>query len=153
MSSFSYMLAALFAMIPAPFLFRGKLPLELRGASIAMVLLAAEFFIYFVASPTYPQYEILPFRMLALTLCISSLFLEMRRRLFGILASFLWMWIEFFGMLSLSYRGEEFHPATLIILASTFLPIYFLHPYKRESRFILAVLWVAAWIFSYEVRF
>ena len=153
MNSLLYMLAAIFAMLPAPFLFKGNVSLPLRSASIAIVLLADEIFVWLLTLKDFPPGEILPFRMLALTLCVATLFLGKRRRLFESFATGLWIWLEFFGMLSLSYRGVEFRLAPLLILLSAFLPIHLLHPYKRETRFLLAVIWTAAWIFSYSPSF
>jgi len=149
MTSFAYMLAALFAMIPAPFLFKAPMRVPLRGAAIAIVLLVDEVFVWLVSSPEYPHYELLPFQMLALMLCVSTLFLGRRRRLYASLATVLWLWIDFFGMLSLSYRGVPFQWLPFAVLPLAFLPIFFMHPYKKESRFFLAVIWTAAWILSF----
>lgn len=149
MTSLAYMLAALFAMIPSPFLFKDPMRLPLRGAAIAIVLLVDELFVWLVSSPEYPHYELLPFQMLALMLCVSTLFLGRRRRLFASLATVLWMWIDFFGMLSLSYRGVPFQWLPFVVFLLAFLPIFFMHPYKKESRFFLAVIWAAAWMLSY----
>ena len=149
MSSFFYMLSALFAMIPAPFLFQWKMSVPLRGALIAILLLGDELFTFLASSPAYPHYELLPFQMLSLTLCVSTLFLERRRRFFAALATGLWLWIDFFGMLSLSYRGTEFRALPLAILTLAFIPIFLMNPYRRESRFVLAVVWAAAWTLSF----
>lgn len=151
MSSFFYMLSALFAMLPSPFLFKGKMPLPLRGAFLCMVLLADELFVFLVFSPEFPRYEILPFRLFALTLCVSTLFLSRRRRFFESLTTLLWVWIDFFGMLSQSYRGVDMNLWPFCLLAFAFLPIFKMHPYKRETRFLLAVIWVAAWTLFFRV--
>ena len=50
MTSLAYMLAALFAMIPSPFLFKDPMRLPLRGAAIAIVLLVDELFVLFCLS-------------------------------------------------------------------------------------------------------
>ena len=145
---FSYMLSALFAMAFSPFLFRRKMSIPLRGAFLAMVLLADEFFVWFAFSPLYPHREIQPFRMFALSLCFSTLFLENRARLFGVLSTILWLWIDFFGMLSLSYRGVDFRPLPLAIISLSLFPL--LLPFRsREMCFVQAVFWVFAWMFSF----
>ncbi len=139
------MLSALFAMLPAPFLFKGELSVPLRGALMSMVLLLDAAFAYFVSSTDYPDFEILPFRMFALCLCFSTLFLGRRRRFFGILATVLWIWVEFFSALSLSYGGLSMPVVPFFILALAFFPLFLLNPYKKETRFLLAVVWVFAW--------
>lgn len=139
------MLSALFAMLPAPFLFKGELSVPLRGAAMAMAVLLDEAFAVLVSSPDYPDFEILPFRMFALCLCFSTLFLGRRRRFFGILATVLWVWVEFFSALSLSYGGLSMPIVPFFILAVAFLPLLLLNPYKKETRFLLAVIWVFAW--------
>ncbi len=145
---FAYMLSSLFAMALSPFLFRGKMSLPLRGAFLAMVLLADEFFVWLAFSAEYPHREILPFQMFALGLCFSTLFLENRPRLFGVLSTFLWLWIDFFGMLSLSYRGVDFRPLPLAVVGVSLVP--FLLPFRcREMRFVQTVFWVFAWMFSF----
>ncbi len=145
---FSYMLSALFSVALSPFLFRGKKSIPLRGAFLAMVLLADEFFVWFAFSPVYPLREILPFQMFALGLCFSTLFLERRQRFFGVLSTCLWLWVDFFGMLSLSYRGEDFRPLSLAVVAVSLFPL-FLPSRSHEMRFIQAVFWTFAWMFSF----
>lgn len=149
MSSFSYMLAALFAMLPAPFLFQGKMSVPLRGAFIAIVLLGFELFSLLASSESYPFYELLPFQMLALCLCVSTLFLKERKTFFAALANASWLWADFFGMLSLSYRNVPFHLFPILFLCVGFLPIFILNLNKREGRFVLVAFWAAAWIMSF----
>ncbi len=145
---FSYMLSALFAIAFSPFLFRGKMSIPLRGAFLTMVLLLDELFVWFAFSAEYPYLETMPFRMLALSLCFSTFFLENRHRFFGVLSTALWLWIDFFGMLSLSYRGEDFRAQSLAAVAISLLPFFFGYQ-KREMRFVQAVFWVFAWTFSF----
>ncbi len=151
MSSFFYMISALFAMLPSPFLFKGKMSLPLRGALLCMVLLADELFVFLVFSPEFHRYDILPFRMFALALCFSTLFLSRKRRFFESLATILWIWIDFFGMLSLSYRGIDMNFWPFCLLTLAFLPIFKMHPYKRETRFLLAVIWMVAWMLFFRI--
>ncbi len=149
MTSFAYMLTALFAMIPAPFVFKTPMRVPFRAVLLSSCLLFDEFLVYLVSSPVYPHYEYLPFQMLALTLCYSTLFLEKKRRLFASLATVLWIWIDFFGELSLSYRGIDFLWIPFAVLPLAFFPIYLMNPYKKETRFLLAVIWATAWTLSY----
>ena len=148
MTSFAYMLTALIAMLPAPFFFKTPMRVPFRAVLSGFCLLLDELFVCLLSSPAYPHYELLPFQMLALSLCISTLFLGKRRRLFASLATILWIWIDFFGMLSLSYRGVDFLWMPFVVLPLAFYPIFFMHPYKKETRFCLAVIWAAAWILS-----
>lgn len=146
MSSSSYMLAAFLALIVSPFLFRGKMSPPLRVAFWVIVLLAFELFTW-LAAENYALKEMLPFLMFALSLCFATMFL--RRRFFEALATVVWGWIFFFGMLSLSYRGQEFRLLPLAAIALAFLPIFGLNPEKRESQFVLAVVWLVAWTLSF----
>ena len=145
---FSYTLAALLSIAVSPFLFRGKMPFPMRGAILFLVLFLFEIFVWLAFSKEYPHYEILPFRMFALCLCFSTLFLSERSRFFGVLATVLWLWVDFFGMLSLSYRGVEFRAIPLLFIAVSFLPFLEKSP-RREIRFLTAVLWAFAWTFSF----
>ncbi len=145
---FSYTLSALLAIALSPFLFRGKMSIPLRGALLAMVLLLDELFVCFSFSLEYAYRETMPFRMLALSLCFSTLFLESRRRFFGMLSTALWLWIDFFGMLSLSYRGESFRLLSLVVVVLSLVP-FALESRKREARFVQAVFWAVAWMFSF----
>lgn len=145
---FSYMLSALFAMALSSFLFRGKMSLPLRGAFLAMVLLADEVFTWFAFPIEYPYFEIMPFRMLAFSLCFSTLFLENRWRFFGALSTCLWLWVDFFGMLSLSYRDVDFRALSLAVVALPLLTLV-LRSRRREMRLVQAVFWAFAWMFSF----
>ena len=149
MTSFAYMLTALVAMLPAPFLFKTPMRVPFRAGMLVFFLLLDELFVFLVSSKAYPHYELLPFQMFALSLCVSTLFLAKRRRLFASLAILLWIWIDFFGMLSLSYRGVDFQWMPFVILPLAFLPLFWMHPYKKETRFLLAVIWATAWTLSY----
>lgn len=148
MSSFAYMLSAFFALIVSPFLLRGKMSVPLRAAFWTMVLLAYELFTW-LSAETYALEEMLPFLMFALSLCFAAMQLPHRRRFFETLATVLWCWVYFFGMLSLSYRGEEFRLMPLGAIALSFLPIFGLNPGKRESQFVVAVVWLVAWMLSF----
>lgn len=145
---FLYTLSALFALLPASFLFRGKMALPLRCAFFSLVLLADELFVYFAFSDGFPLYGILPFRMFAFTLCFSTLFLRKRERFFGILATILWLWVDFFGTLPMSYRGFEVHPFSLFAVALPILPLALLPLKRKEARFAVSVAWAFAWMFS-----
>lgn len=150
---FLYMLSALFALLPASFLFRGKMPLPLRCAFFSLVLLADELFVFFAFSDDFPLYGILPFRMFAVTLCFSTLYLRGRERFFGILATLLWLWLDFFGMLPQTYRGWEAQPLALLVVALPIIPLAILPLERKEARFAVAVAWAFAWMFSLPQTF
>ncbi len=145
---FSYTLSAFFSIALSPLLFRGKMSISLRGAFLAMVLLLDELFVRLAFSMEYPYREMMPFRMFALSLCFSTLFLEDRRRFWGALSTVLWLWVDFFGMLSLSYRGENFRLFSFAVVVLSLAP-FFRKSRTRAMRFVQAVFWAFAWMFSF----
>lgn len=91
--------------------------------------------------------EFYPFRMFALCLCFSTTSLRKDRRRFLCLAQIFWFWIEFFGSLSLYYRGFDFAWTRLIAIAGLAFCSAFLSRISKGMEFCLMVFWIAVWIF------
>jgi hypothetical protein len=84
--------------------------------------------------------------MFALCLCVSTLLLKRRRAFFAALAQGFWLWVEFFGRLSLSYRNVPFDylPLALLVAGLAFSPL--LNVRRFDARLYFAVFWAGVWI-------
>lgn len=91
--------------------------------------------------------ELYPFRMMALCLCFSTTALPKYRRRYLVLAQSFWCWIEFFGGISLYYRGVDVAWMRIAALAGMAFCSTFLSRISREMEFCLMVFWIAIWIF------
>lgn len=148
MNALVNLLACALAMLPAPFLWQGRLPLPLRGAVLGATLLCFEVFsvLSFGNAEPYALYEMYPLEMFALCLCVSTLLLKRRRAFFAALAQGFWLWVEFFGRLSLSYRNVPFDylPLALLVAGLAFSPL--LNVRRFDARLYFAVFWAGVWI-------
>lgn len=150
MSPLMNMLACLLAMLPAPFLWQGAMPLRIRGAFLGLVLLCFECFIFFAVLPTYSLYEILPLEMLAMCLCVSTLFLKEHTAFFAVLSQCFWLWIVFFGTFSLSYRvgaSPDYIQIAMLVVGIILSPI--LSSKKQELRFCMTAYWAGIWVLAF----
>lgn len=140
-------LACLLALACARFLWRPKISLLKESLTILAFALVSCFYTYMACDMDLMQTEFYPFRMMALFLCFSTTELPHKRRRFLVLAQTAWLWIEFFGGISLFYRGLEMPWIRIAAIAGVAFGSSFLSRINREMEFCLMVFWIAIWAF------
>ena len=130
-------------------LFLWKHPYRLFRESSVLLLSLALFMVYsyFALGVESPVAESYPFRMLAVCICFSVLSVPEKRERNVFLAQMLWLWIEFFGGLSLAYRGFEMSWIRMSAILAGVLLSPLSAKKNREVNFLYAFLWSCVWIF------
>lgn len=147
MNALTNSMACLLALGFAMFLWRGKISLLKETLLILSFLMVSELFTFFAGDLSNPGLEHYPLRMLALCLCCSTTGLPVKRRRYLVLAQVLWLWIELFGGISLSYRGFDMPWTRIIAIAGMASCSTLLTRISREMEFCLMVFWIAIWMF------
>lgn len=140
------LLACLLALLPAPFLWTSPRSIARQGAMLSLILLSFVLFVYLAGNPNDATMEFYPLEMLAFCLCVSTLTLSKRKIFFMSLAQGLWLWIVFFGSLSLFYRGLDISYLSMLLLAVGILSFKFLKADSREFSFAILTYWVGIWM-------
>lgn len=140
-------LACLLSLASAAFFWRAPLRLFKETLVILAALLVFGLFSFLAGDMTQPQMESYPFRMLALALCFSTTSLPNKRRRYLLLAQVLWLWIEFFGGISLAYRGFEMPWTRVLALSVGAVGGSMLSRIGHEMEFALMAFWIAVWVF------
>lgn len=94
-----------------------------------------------------PAMESYPLRMISLALCVSTTALPNKRRRYLLMAQVLWLWVEFFGGISLYYRGIEMPWTRLLAIAVSVFGSTFLSRISQGMEFALMAYWIAVWVF------
>lgn len=139
-------LACLMALALAFFLWRGRIFLLKEGLLILGFLLVSCVFTLLAGDPLDPSIEHYPFKMLALCLCFSTTRLQRKRRRYLVLAQALWLWVELFGAVALSYRGVDVSWIRVLDIFLGGVCCCFLSKVSKEMEFCLMVFWIAIWI-------
>ena len=139
-------LACLLALLPAPFLWTTRRPLARQGVLLSLILVSFMLFVFLAGDSNDATMEFYPLEMWAFCLCVSTLTLSKRKVFFMSLAQGLWLWILFFGSLSLFYRGLEISFLSMTLLAVGILSFRFLRTNSRETSFAILIYWVGIWM-------
>lgn len=147
MTALSNAVACLLALAVTVFYWRS--PLKLFKETLIILLSLALFcvYTYFAGDSLTGQMEHYPFRMLALALCFSTTALPKKRRRYLVMAQVLWLWVEFFGALSLYYRGIDVPWTRLVAISGVCFGSTFLSRISHEMEFVLMAYWIAIWVF------
>lgn len=147
MTAFPNAIACLLALSVTVFYWRTPLKLFKEVLVILLSLALFCFYTYFAGETLSPQMEHYPFRMLALALCFSTTALPNKRRRYLVMAQILWLWVEFFGALSLSYRGIDVPWTRIVAIGGVGFCSTFLSRISHEMEFVLMAYWIAIWVF------
>ena len=112
-------------------------------------LFKAAFFLLLalVVFGSQPDMESYPFRMLALCLCFSTTALPNKRRRYLLMAQVMWLWIEFFGGISLYYHGVDMPWTRILAICVSVFGSTFLSRISQGMEFALMAYWIAVWVF------
>lgn len=147
MTSLMNAVACFVALLFSNLLWRNKISLLKESVLLLGCVVLSGLFAFFTMNPSDPMMELFPFRMVALCICFSSASLPVKRRRYLVLAQMLWLWVEFFGGLSLYYRGIEIPWTRIVAIFAVGFGSCFLSRITREMEFCLMVYWIAIWMF------
>ena len=139
-------LACLLAVLPASFLWASPRSIARHGVSLALLLLSFMLFTFFTGDMEDPMMEFYPLKMGAFCLCVSTLTLTKKKIFFMTLAQGLWLWILFFGSLSLAYRGETVHNLSMILLFFGIIGVQFFKKNPKDISLVILIYWVGIWM-------
>lgn len=146
MTSLMNALACLFALLPSSFLWSTPRSLIRQGILLALILCSFMLFTFLVGDMNDPMIEFYPLKMWALCLCVSTLTLSKKKVFFMSLAQFFWLWIVFFGSLSLSYRGESVNYLSMILLLGGILFVQLFNQKQNDFSLGILIYWVGIWM-------
>jgi hypothetical protein len=118
-----------------------------EGALITLYLVLFMLFSYLTMEGSGATLEYLPLRMLALCICFSVTSIQNHKTRYLVMAQVLWLWIEFFGGVSLVYRGLDMPWTRVVAIGSCATGSVFMTRISREMEFVLMVYWIAIWMF------
>ncbi|HOG68315.1 MAG TPA: hypothetical protein PLT31_08345 [Fibrobacteraceae bacterium] len=139
-------LACLFALLPSYFLWSSSRSIARQGVLLALVLCSFMIFTFLVGDMESPLMEFYPLKMWAFCLCVSTLTLTKKQVFFMSLAQGFWLWILFFGSLSLAYRGETVSYLSMILLLAGILFVQFFKNKPKEISLGILIYWVGIWM-------
>ena len=140
-------LCCLMALGSSMFLWRPPRSVFKEGALITLYLVLFMLFSYLTMDGSGATLEYLPLRMLALCICFSVTSIQNHKTRYLVMAQVLWLWIEFFGGVSLVYRGLDMPWTRVIAIGSCATGSVFMARISREMEFVLMVYWIAIWMF------
>ena len=139
--------ACLLSLAMAQFLWHRPIKLFKEAFFLFLALVVFCIYAFFAGDVSQPVMESYPFRMLALCLCFSTTALPNMRRRYLLMAQVMWLWIEFFGGISLFYRGVEMPWTRIIAICVSVFGSTFLSRISQGMEFALMAYWIAVWVF------
>ena len=146
MTPFMNAVACLLALGAAQFFWRRPIRLFKEAFVLVAALVLFCVYAYFAGETSDPSMESYPFRMLSLALCFSTTALPNKRRRYLLMAQVMWLWVEFFGGISLFYRGIEMPWTRIIAIAVSVFGSTFLARISQGMEFALMAYWIAVWV-------
>ena len=140
-------LCCLMALGTSMFLWRRPVGIFKETGILALSLVVFGLFSYLTMDLAEPTLEYMPFRMLALCICFSTTSLTSHKTRYLVLSQVLWLWVEFFGGISLYYRGIEMPWTRIIAIAVSVFGSTFLSRISQGMEFALMAYWIAVWVF------
>ncbi len=140
-------LCCLMALGSSMFLWRPPRSVFKEGALISLYLVLFMAFSFLTMEGSDATLEYLPLRMLALCICFSVTSIQNHKTRYLVMAQVLWLWVEFFGGVSLVYRGLDMPWTRVVAIGSCAAGSVFMTRISREMEFILMVYWIAIWMF------
>lgn len=139
--------ACLLSLAMAQFLWHKPIRLFKEAFFLLLALVVFGFYAFFAGDTSQPTMESYPFRMLALCLCFSTTALPNKRRRYLLMAQVMWLWIEFFGGISLYYHGTEMPWTRILAICVSVFGSTFLSRISQGMEFALMAYWIAVWVF------
>ena len=139
--------ACLLALAMAQFLWHRPIRLFKEAFFLFLALVVFCIYAFFAGDMADPAMESYPFRMLSFALCFSTTALPNKRRRYLLMAQVMWLWVEFFGGISLYYHGVDMPWTRLLAIGVSVFGSTFLSRISQGMEFALMAYWIAVWVF------